>query len=255
MTRNLPIGLIVCISLILSSCTRDSELTPNNHNSGRLISETHEGIAVTYTYDNDGLLRYVHDPTAHNMDYNHYFTYDANKRLIKEEYREDNPDFFGFSQFFYNTQGNLDSVNQYGGNYTYMVYLYNYEFVTSAGGQLTEMRQAMTPGNYQSRYYMGTALVYDSRGNIEKIIPQNGPVIRYEYDDHKSPYPKVLFMRNLSYLSSNNVVREYRTNPGEPEKLMLEYEYTYTSQGYPKTKIRHNRSTSQNDILYTYEYQ
>jgi YD repeat-containing protein len=216
-----------------------------------LVSENHDGIVFRYSYDKDHKLISLTDPTDPSLPNRHFF-YNEKGKLIKEECHKNDPAWFRYSLYYYNSGGKLDSIEEY---FTYIQYSkpiheWHYELKFGINNLPSEIR-----GNNWSGPTWSTFLEYDEKGNVIKLLGQDGTENRYEYDDRKSPYDPALFLKNPTNLSPNNITREYRKESGKPEELLLEYEYTYTPEGYPKTKIRHNRKFPQSDIIYTYEYQ
>ncbi len=135
---------------------------------GRLARRMdHEGNYITYNYDAQGNMieKSYYDPTDNRTNWKRLIYQDPAHSMPGKLYKIINPDDT-FTQYDYDSEGNIDSVTDPNGNTT----TYDYD----ALNRLITMTQ---PGNVMTGY------TYDMHSNQSSVTDAQSHVTTYEYDD------------------------------------------------------------------------
>lgn len=230
-----------CLLVIVASCSKDQ----NGIGGKRLESVTVNGkLYERFSYDAQARLQ-KSDLFGHcmlsPMD-EEEFIYDGD-RLVKT---------IATSRSLYSSS--TASCDPAGGLRTEKTYTYN-----SAG----KIDKVKLPNSSVQFFYNNAGLVerqvidnnpaytnryeYDARGNLVKVIDNQGSVTTYEYDDKKNPYylikvhPSIITAFNVS---PNNVVRGLGSGA-----VFFTRQFTYHSDGLPATVTESNIPST-----YTFNY-
>jgi RHS repeat-associated protein len=135
---------------------------------GRLARRIdHEGNYIAYNYDAQGNMieKSYYDPTDNRTNLKQSTYQDPAHTMPGKLYKTINPDDT-FTQYGYDSEGNIASVTDPNGNTTF----YDYD----ALNRLTAVTQ---PGNVITSYD------YDTHGNLSSVMDAESNVTTYEYDD------------------------------------------------------------------------
>lgn len=135
---------------------------------GRLARRIdHEGNYITYNYDAQGNMieKSYYDPTDNRTNWKRSTYQDPAHSMPGKLYKTINPDDT-FTQYEYDSEGNIASVTDPNGNSTF----YDYD----ALNRLITMTQ---PGNVMTSYS------YDMHSNQSSVTDAQSHVTTYEYDD------------------------------------------------------------------------
>jgi len=127
----------------------------------------HEGNYINYNYDAQGNMveQSYYDPTDNRTNWKRSSYQDPAHTMPGKLFKSINPDDT-FTQYEYDSEGNITSVTDPNGNTTF----YDYD----ALNRLTTVSQ---PGSVVTSYD------YDTHGNLSSVMDAQSQVTAYEYDD------------------------------------------------------------------------
>ncbi|RDV14534.1 hypothetical protein DXT99_14125 [Pontibacter diazotrophicus] len=258
---------LVSLVLLLLSCGKENDETlpqPEPEVTSCKITETKvsdNGFVTTYFYDSEGLLKKVEavlPNTSNNANY-YELEYDADGRLIKNNWSIPSLNFYYQLLYTYNSAGQVTKLTlshkNTEGNYvpsTYHVYEYT-------GPDEMKQRRLYRIDKDQD-VLLETEDYFYENGLMVKVEfqgqrPDLNKVYELEYDDKKNHayQSRVFNMQGYGYPFRHNITKttalDYKGRIISNEST--ESTYTYTPEGYPATRTS-TRGINTFSVAYTY---
>lgn len=236
---------MLCIAVF--SCSSESTETPNeeeqNNTDNTLLKrmvETYDGetSTTTFTYDGNKLITYEESDGWKNV-----YTYENNKLVREDQYVD--YELNAYLILEYNANGQLSSFKEYFLEPSGLGESVNNYILTHNNDNTISIDMYYGDENSQDEFY-GTYTYYLNEKNISKIESSvSSWSLTFNYDDKNGMFKNVHDIEVINITSQTEFGAYYirgntnnslsRIDTDEYGAATEAYEYTYNTNGYPKT--------------------